>query len=197
MKRQQLIMIIGAILVLMGGVSRIVNHEMGWYNFAPITALGLFCGSIFPNKRYAFLMAIGAQLLGDMYLFFRDGSGFYGLEQLFVYGGLLLVTLLGTFLHKRKPLTIFGYSIAASMLFFILSNLGVWVVLMLGKQDVMGYGTGLTALANTYVAAIPFLERSIVADLLGSALFFGSFAGIYQLIQSKKLQLLFAPKKEA
>lgn len=184
-KQKQLTLIIASGLVLLGAASRIFNHEMQWYNLAPITALGLFCGSVFSDRRYAFLMAILAQLIGDVYLQITAASGFYGIEQFFVYGSLVAVTWLGTYLKKRKTLRVLGFSIAASLVFFFLSNLGVWVAIQLGKQDLYGYGTGFPALISTYIAAIPFLERSVLADLIGSGLLFGTYALLVRVMEGR------------
>lgn len=186
MKQKSLILLIACGLVALGALSRILNYEMQWYNLAPVAALGLFCGSVFREKRYAFLFALLAQLIGDIYIqLFTAWQGFYGIEQFFVYGGLLLVTLLGTRMKQRKMLTVFGFSIAASLLFFVVSNFGIWVAITLGKQDLFGYGTGFAALINTYVAAIPFLERSLAADIIGSTVFFGSYALLLRAFRNK------------
>lgn len=186
MKNNRTSIFIAIGLILMAAVSRIFNHEMQWYNLAPVAALGLFCGNVIKDKRYAFLFAILAQLIGDLYIqFFTNWQGFYGIEQAAVYSALILVTLLGTQMKQPKALKVFGFSIAASVIFFIVSNFGVWVSIEFGKVDLYGYGRGMTGLVSTYVAAIPFFRNSLLSDLVGSSVLFGSYFLLQQTILSK------------
>ncbi len=186
MKQNYSNILLAAGLILMAAMSRILNHEMHWYNLAPVGALGLFCGSVIKEKRYAFLFAILAQLIGDLYIqLFTSWPGFYGIEQAFVYGGLLMVTLLGTQMRQPKALRVLGFSIAASVLFFIVSNFGVWVAIQTGKSDLYNYGTGLTGLINTYIAALPFFKNSLIGDLTGSTVLFGSYFLLQQAFSQK------------
>jgi hypothetical protein len=180
MKRNQVNILIAIALIAVAALSRILNHEMQWYNLAPVGALGLFCGSVLKDKRYAFLFAIMAQLIGDIYIgLFTTWQGFYGIEQFCVYGALVLVTLLGTKLRQPKAISVFGFSIAASVVFFAVSNLGVWLSIEFGKIDLYHYGHGFTGLVNTYLAAIPFFKNTLVSDMVGSIVLFGA----YYLIQ--------------
>lgn len=178
--------IIAIVLIAMAALSRILNHEMQWYNLAPIAALGLFCGSVVKNKSYAFLFAILAQFIGDLYIqLFTSWAGFYGVEQLFVYGALLMVTLLGTGLKQPKVFKVLGFSIAASLVFFVISNFGIWIAIEFGKVDLYGYGKGFTGLVATYTAAIPFLQKSLPADLIGSIILFGGYFLLQQAFSAK------------
>lgn len=186
MKNNRINSFIAIGLIAMAALSRILNHEMQWYNFAPVAALGLFSGSVVKDKRYAFAFALLAQFIGDLYIsLFTPWQGFYGLSQLFVYGGLIAVTLLGTQLKQPKALNILGFSIAASALFFIVSNFGIWAEIQTGKADIYNYGTGFPALIKTYVAAIPFFQKSLAGDLIGSTLLFGAYAMLQQALMNK------------
>ena len=57
----------------------------------------------------------------------------------------------------------------SSLLFFVLTNFGVWLVNGYYPHTVAG-------LAACYVAAIPFFQNSIAGDLFYTALLFGGFA---------------------
>ncbi len=176
MKRNYTNILIATGLILLAACSRIVNHEMGWYNLAPVGALGLFCGAAIKDKKYAFLFAILAQLIGDVYIqLFTKWAGFYGVEQGFVYGALILVTILGIQMKQPKAHKVLGFSLAASVVFFIVSNFGVWVAMETGKADLYNYGHGFTGLVNTYVAAVPFFKNTLIGDLVGSTVLFGSY----------------------
>ncbi len=174
-------------LILIAVAARIANTETHIYNFAPVAALGLFSGAIVKDKRFAFLFTLLAQLISDAYIqLFTEYSGFYGISQLFVYGGMMLVTLLGTKMGQPKALKIFGYSIAGSAIFFMVSNLGVWL---------QGwYGITFNGLVTTFTKALPFYTEmgtrlfvnSFVGDLIFSGLLFGAYFVLQQVL-SKRL----------
>lgn len=178
--------ILAIALVALAALSRIISHEMQWFNLAPIAAVGLFAGAVIKDKRYAFLFAILAQLAGDIYIeLFTKWQGFYGIDQAFVYLALIAVTALGFGLHQPKTIKVLGFSISAALLFFIISNFGVWVAIQTGKADVFGYGIGFTGLVNTYVAALPFLKNTLVGTTVGSLVLFGAYH-LLQMMQANK-----------
>ena len=185
MKNNKINILIPAALILLAAISRIVCNQMHWYNFAPIAAVGLFSGAALSNKKYALLFPLLGQLLADVYFqLFTGTPGFYDVSQLFVYGSLVLVTLLGTRMQQPGVLKVAGYSVAGSLIFFILSNFGVWCSIQYGV-DIYGYGKGWHGLVTTYTMAIPFFQKSLVADLMGNALFFSVFYLLQQLFISK------------
>ena len=70
-------------------------------------------------------------------------------------------------LHRLTPLRLIGTTFLASLIFFALSNLGVFI---------SGYyGYSLEGLVACYVAAIPFWQNSLIADFTSTALAFGLF----------------------
>ena len=179
MKRNYTNIILAGGLIMMAAVARIVNAEMALYNFAPVAALGLFSGAMVKDKRYAFLFAILAQLCGDIYFqLFTDTPGFYGISQIFTYIGLVAVTALGFALKQPKALSIFGFTLAASVIFFIVSNFGHFA------HGWNGYsGSGLV---KTYVDALPFFKNSLIGDMAGSIILFGAYH-LLQLSLSAKM----------
>lgn len=187
MKNNKLNILLAAGLIIMAGAARIVNHEMHLYNFAPVCALGLFGGAVIKDKRFAFLLPLLAQLMGDVYIsLFTPWSGFYGVEQVCVYASLLLVTIMGTAMGQPKALKVLGYTLAGATVFFIVSNFGTWLNLQFfGKADLYGYGTGFKGLVNTYVAAIPFFKNTLAGEFSGSILLFGAYYLLQQATVSK------------
>jgi hypothetical protein len=186
MKNNRLNIIIAVGLILMAGVARIVNHEMHLYNFAPVCALGLFSGVIIKDKRIALLLPILAQLMGDVYIsLFTHWQGFYGIEQVCVYASLLLVTLMGSGIGQPKALKVLGFTLGSAVVFFLLSNFGVWLSIEFGKVDLYGYGKGFTGLVATYAAAIPFFKNTLIGEFSGSILLFGAFY-LLQLAVARK-----------
>jgi hypothetical protein len=132
-------------------------------NFSPIAAMGLFGGAYLTNRAAGFLAPLGALFLSDLIL------GFYPHMEI-VYGALALSVCLGWLLRRdRSPWRVGGVAIAASVSFFLLTNLGVWLF------ETM-YPRTLGGLAACYTAALPFFQNTIAGDLCFSALLFGGFA---------------------
>ncbi len=133
-------------------------------NFSPIAAMALFSGAYLPRRALAFVAPFAALLLSDALL-----GGFYaGME--FVYLSFALTVLIGWAIARRKsPLTIGGAAVASSVLFFMLTNLGVW--LFSGM-----YPRTLDGLVACYVAALPFFQNTVAGDLFFTGLLFGGFA---------------------
>jgi len=180
MKNKKQYILLAIALIAVAAITRIISFEMQWFNLAPITAVGLFAGSVIKEKKYAFLFAVLAQLAGDIYIqLFTSWQGFYGIDQAFVYISLLAVTALGFLMTRRNALNVLGFSLAASVLFFIISNLGVWVAIQTGKADLFHYGKGMTGLVNTFIAAIPFYKNTLIGTVAGSVALFG----LYNLLE--------------
>lgn len=181
MKRNYTNIILASSLILMGAVVRILNREMELYNLAPVAAIALFGGAVIKDKRFAYILPLLAMFLSDLYFeFFASTAGFkgfYGSEQWFVYGAMLLVTLMGTKMGSIKPLKIFGLSVAGSVVFFLLSNLGSYASGM--------YGYGMQNFIHTYEMAIPFFRNTLVSDLVGNGILFGSYFLLQGAVNSK------------
>jgi len=133
-------------------------------NFTPIAAMALFSGAQLPNRALAFAAPFGALILSDAIL-----GGFYpGIA--FVYLSFAAVVLIGwAGARGATALTIFGAALASSLLFFGLTNFGVWLAGGL-------YPLTWEGLVACYTAAIPFFRNTLAGDLLFTALMFGGFA---------------------
>lgn len=192
MKNNYTNILIAAALILMATTARIMNAELHLYNLVPIAALGLFSGAVVKVKKYAFLFAILAQLCADTYFeLFTSTQGFYGISQIFTYAALVAVTFLGFFVRQPKALRVFGFTIGAALVFFLVSNLGYYV------QGWNGYGWD--GFVKTYVDAIafykqgdasvlPMLGRLFLPELLGSTLLFGGYYLLQQAVGAKMVR---------
>jgi hypothetical protein len=173
--------ILAIVLVVACVVLRIASHQTFLANFTPVLAMGLFAGSIFTNKKIAIALPIITMLIGDLYLqLFTTTPGFYGSSQLYNYAAFGLVALLGTTLQNRNAVNIFGYAITGSMLFFIISNLGVWADTTFNL-----YPKTMSGLANCFTMAIPFYKNSLMSDVLFSGIFFALYAFATSRLQNK------------
>ena len=145
-------------MVLAAAASRLIPHPP---NFAPITALALFSGAHFSRKWLAFVIPLSALLLSDVVL------GFYR-QMWIVYGSFCLIANIGLLLRRRtNPYTVAGASLGSSLLFFFLTNLGVWIFGSL-------YPKTLEGLVTCFVAALPFLQNTILGDGFYAILLFGA-----------------------
>ena len=139
---------------------RLVPHPP---NFAPIAAMALFSGAQLGRRPLAFVAPLAALLLSDLVL------GFYA-EVIFVYVSVALTVLVGWVISKRQTAIAVGAAaIASSLLFFLVTTFGVWLVMDY-------YPKTLTGLGACYAAAIPFFQNTLAGDLFYAGLLFGGFA---------------------
>ena len=147
-------------IILAAALSRLIPHPP---NMTSVTAVALFGGAYFPDRRLAFLVPLAALFLSDLAL------GFYHHMEI-VYASFALVVCIGLWLQKnRSALPIAGAALASSVLFFLLTNFGVWAFGSL-------YPMTLDGLIACYVAAIPFFRNMLLGDVLYTVLLFGGFA---------------------
>ena len=150
MNKRQLL-IIGFLLLAV--VARLIPHPP---NFTPIIALALFGSTNFKNKWLGLSLPIIAMGISDLYL------GFYSISM-WVYGSFFLISILGTYWKKIKVKNVF----ISSLIFFIITNFGVWLM--------GGYPKTIEGFLLCYTMAIPFFINSILGDLFFSYLLKYSF----------------------
>lgn len=132
-------------------------------NFSPIDAMALFSGAYLGRRWLAFVAPIGALILSDLVL------GFFYHGQATVYFAVALIVLLGSSsLRRISALRLLGAAMASSILFFVLTNFGMW--LFSGF-----YPRTLGGLETCFVAAIPFFQNTVAGDLFYAVLLFGGF----------------------
>jgi hypothetical protein len=146
--------------ILTAAALRLIPHPP---NFTPIGAMALFSGAYLGRKGLAFVAPLAAMLLSDAILGFHSGMPF-------VYASVALIVLIGSLVASRiTAMTVVGAALASSVLFFIVTNFGTWLVS--GMYPLTGGG-----LAACYVAGIPFFQNTAVGDLFYCAVLFGGFA---------------------
>ena len=144
------------------------------WNFSPMYAICLFGGACFAHRRWAFAIPLLAFLIGDLGIWALTGKlewAFYS-EQPFVYAGILLTVAMGFLLRNRRSvLSIATTGLAASVMFFLVSNFGVWLA-----GEGVRYSKDLHGLVGCYTMAIPFFRNSIVSMAVFSAILFSPIA---------------------
>ena len=143
------------LFIILAAVIRLIPHPP---NFAPITAMALFGGLNFQNKKLAYAIPILAMIVSDLFL------GFYSIS-IFVYLSFIAITYIGTTIKSVNISNIF----LSSLLFFIITNLGVWI---------LGYPMTIEGLLTCFTLALPFFGYALAGDLFFSLLFKYGFKSV-------------------
>jgi hypothetical protein len=148
------------LIIAAAAASRLLPHPE---NVTPVAALALFAGAHFERRSLALLVPLAAMLLSDMVL------GFHA-TQWAVYLGVALMCCIGFLLRTRRGAAPVALAcLAGSVVFFVVSNVGVWLTGGL-------YAPTLEGLVACFVAAIPFFTNTLLGDAFYAALLFGGFA---------------------
>ena len=108
-------------------------------------------------------MPLAILFLSDLVL------GFYAITPV-IYGSFAITVCLGFRVRYRRSVQRVAFAaVASAILFFVLTNFGVWAIDNLYPKTTNG-------LVDCYVAAIPFFRNMLLGDLFYSALLFGVLA---------------------
>ena len=143
-------------LILILVFARLIPHPP---NFTPIIAVAIVSGYFFKNINLSLLTLLAAMLLSDLFI------GLYE-NMIFVYASLLFITFAFHKISSKinfKNLFIYGF--AGSIVFFIISNFGVWALGSPGVYDV-AYDRNLSGLIECYILAIPFFGNTFLSTLI-------------------------------
>lgn len=154
-------------IVFIAAFSRILPHAP---NFSIIGALALFSGAFFQNKYLRYVVPLTAMILSDIVIGFHS-------TMPFVYGSFILISFLGKYLSKElKVMRMVRFSILASLLFFMITNCGVWLTSTMYTKDLSG-------LMMSYYMGIPFFRNTLLSDLVYSFTLFYGFSFIENYIK--------------
>lgn len=142
-------------------------------NVAPITALALYSG-VYLDKKVALILPLTIMLISDLFVGFHQ-------TMLFVYGSFVITSVIGVWLKMHQSLrNIVGATVLSSVLFFIITNLGVWLE---GQM----YMRTMEGLITCYYMALPFFRNTFLGDLMYVGMFFGVHAVIKGYFIQKKV----------
>ncbi len=159
-------------LILLAALSRLIPHPP---NMAPITALALF-GAVYLDKKHTFIVPLAAMLISDYVIGFYSG-------MMWVYASFLAVGFIGLWLRRHRGVarTIAG-TLAGSVLFFVVTNFGVWI------SSQVTYSKTFAGLVECYAAAVPFFRNTVAGDMLYVGAMFGIFELAKKFVPSVALQ---------
>ena len=147
---------IAYILILVGLLARLIPHVP---NFVPVAAIALFAGA-YLNKKYALWVPLLIMVLSDLIIGMHD-------VVLFTWGAFAVIALLGMFLKGRiNLLNVFGGTIVAAILFYVVTNFGVWIA---------WYPKTWVGFIDCYAKAIPFFRVTLVGNAVFSFVLFGAY----------------------
>lgn len=137
-------------LIVVAIWSRVFPHPS---NMTALVPAALLAGYFLSGIWLAPLVPLAALAVSDA-LFF---SFYPGIE--YVYGAALLAMLIGRLLTKKQSGFLLLGGLAASICFFVVSNLGVWLSTSL-------YPRTWDGLVQCYVMAVPFFRHQIIGDVI-------------------------------
>lgn len=143
------------LLLAIGIAGRLVPHP---WNVTPLIAVALLGGALLP-LRWAVGLPVVIAAASDILLGWHTTLPF-------TWAGFALAAGLGTWLRRPSVGRVALGAVTASTVFFVVSNLGVWLVGGL-------YPATREGLAACFVAAIPFFRQMLIGDVLCTLGFFG------------------------
>lgn len=155
------------IILVIGILSRLLWHLP---NFTPVYALALF-GGVYLDKRLSIILPVGLMMITDLILGVYPGIAFTWISM-------ALIACLGWRLReKRNFKNVLGVSLLASLVFFVVSNLGVWI---LGRL----YPLTFQGLMDCYVMAIPFFGNTLISTVVYSVVLILGYEKFFVLQKS-------------
>ncbi len=165
------------------------------FGFAPQMALALFGGAMIRDKKWAFALPLFSLFMSDVIYQVLYLSGVTSIQGLYGYqAGMYLcyiaITLFGFLLKRINFLNVAIFGTAGSVLFFLLSNLFVWIGgfgfarpktiegLMLCYQDALVF-------YRDYGVINGFYGNVLIGDLFFTALIFGGYYLVQKTLHLK------------
>jgi hypothetical protein len=156
MKRNWLLGGLG--LIALAVAARLLPHAA---NVTPLFAVTLFACAYLP-RRWALAVPVTAMIGSDLIIGLHSGIAF-------TWTGMLVFALLGYGLRDRTgAFRVIGSALLGSVVFFIWTNFGVWLVGGLYPHTSSG-------LAQCYLAALPFFRNSLLGNVAFSGLLFAAY----------------------
>lgn len=153
--------------IAIAAMTRILPHPS---NFTAVGAMALFAGATMSNRWLSLLIPAAALFITDLFLGFHN-------TMWAVYGAMALTTMIGWAIRDRQNfITITGGSLISVMLFFLITNSAMWVVGFFTPDGF--YAQNASGLTASVVSGIPFLNNSILGQLVYTAVLFGAFHAV-------------------
>ena len=175
------------LMVVAAAATRFMPHPP---NFTPIGGMALFGAAHFAKKYWAYLIPFLALWLSDLILnnvVYSSPDGFtwitsFGLWNFAAFG---MIVFLGSNILKKINLpNIIGASVIGSLVFFLITNFGVWA-----SDPLNMYADNIAGLTAAVAAGLPFFWNTLAGDIVYVGVLFGGYEiakNIYQSLGLKK-----------
>jgi len=159
--RTDLWMDFGLVAFLIGFdvAARLLPHVPG---FMPVAASALFAGRMLRAPALAVIVPLAAMALSGIAMAADDWQ-----VSLIVYAAITLPAFAGMLARRwHGAVPVVAAMVTCSLIFFLVTNLAAWA--FSGMYPLTAQG-----LTQCYVAALPFLDKTVAGDLFWCAVLFG------------------------
>ena len=161
------------VLIVLGALSRVIDHAP---NFTPVIAIAIMSGLFIKNK-YIMMIPLSIMLLSDLFIdSYPLGLAFW------VYLPIIFVCY-SAYLSKSNGSNIVKFSFFGPIVFFIVSNFGVWFM--------GGYPKNLEGLVTCYTMAIPFFKNTLSSTIIFNAMVVAIYLSAKALFKQSKIKKIF------
>ena len=144
-------------LIFVLTLSRLIPHPP---NFTPIISVAILSSFFFKNINLSISVILIYMFISDLLI---------GFHNYFFFTYIPLVVIAIVFKEKiLKYKNILIYSVIGVIIFYLISNFGVW---FLGKN----YENNIHGLISCYIAGLPFLKNSLISTIFYTYLTFSIF----------------------
>lgn len=149
------------------------------WGMTPVLAMFFFGLSQFSKAWMGYAVPLAALVLSDVVLQYTGMAPMQFRGHLFIYACFLASGSLGWWLRWRPSLcTGFILCWAGPLVFFLLSNFGVWFMAETAVLPHLEYTKDWQGLMQCYLAGLPFLRNDIIGTSLFMAVLFGGWLPI-------------------
>ena len=144
-------------LIFLMVFSRLIPHPP---NFTPIISVAILSSFFFKNINLSILVILISMFISDLLIGFHD-------YVFFTYIPLVVIAIV----FKEKILeykNILIYSVIGVIIFYLISNFGVWFLSKNYEENIQG-------LISCYIAGLPFLKNSLFSTIFYTYLTFSIF----------------------
>lgn len=170
MHNTRLSLILGILFAVVAVPLRLLSGFGRWsYNMQPVGGLGVYSGARV-SGWLAYVLPLSVMVITDLVLWASLGELYSPLHisRAAVYACFMLFVLLGRWLViNNNPLRMGAASLTGSIVFYLITNFAAWV------EYSHLYSRDITGLWQSYVAAWPFFQWSLISDLFFTGVLFG------------------------
>ncbi len=179
-------LLLATLLIVVASTLRLAPQPA---NFSPLGAMALLSGAVIVTKYLKYVLPLAVLFVSDLILnntvlrmWYPQTEGFVLFSQYMIptYVAFISAVVIGHFYLKKITFRrVLISSLGFSLIFFVISNFGSWLVPGV-------YPKSFSGLMACYGAGLPFLKNTIVGNLFYCGIFFGAYVMLTQILGAKK-----------